>query len=88
MIYVLTGFTVFFIVCNISVQIMMTAYLRKRGYSVNIWLIRLYILRYIRQYREATIKEHGKTGPLFFAFIASLVLLVPFLISVLVLLVI
>ena len=78
----------FFGICNISIQIMIANHLRKRGYSVNFWLIRFFILRYLRQYREATIKEYGKTGPLFFAFIVSLTLLVATLASVLILLVI
>ena len=78
--------TLFFILCNIATQITMAAYLKKRGYKVNVWLIRLYILKYIMQYRAATIEEYGKTGLLFFYFISSLVLLVACLIVFLVLL--
>jgi len=85
MIYVLGCLVFFVIVGNISVQIMMANYLRKRGYSVNIWLIRSLILKYLRQYREVTIKECGKTGPLFFIFIASVTVLIPLLVILLIL---
>lgn len=87
MIYVLAGLALLFIACNIAVQIMIANYLRKRGYSVNLWLIRFYILRYLGQYREASIKEYGKTGHLFYAFIVSAILLIPLLVSLLILLV-
>ena len=87
MIYALGLSACFLVICNVAVQIMIVSYLRKRGYAVNFWLIRIYIIKYVRQYREDTIKKYGKPGPLFPAFIVSLVLLVPLLISLFVLLV-
>lgn len=65
---------------------MIASYLSKRGDRVTLWQIRFHMLSYLKQYREATIKEHGKTGPLFYALITTLVLMVVFLIIVLILL--
>jgi hypothetical protein len=44
----------------------------KRGVKVNFLLIRLYILKYMHQYRELTKKETGRTGPLFYPCIVSI----------------
>jgi len=68
----------FFIPALISVifgvvfMIMIVSFLSKRGIKINYLLIRLYIIKYISQYREITIEENGKPGNLFYAFIVSM----------------
>ena len=69
--------TLFFILALISVawgiatSIMITSFLSKRGIKINYLFIRLFIFRYVRQYRKITIEETGKPGPLFYWFITS-----------------
>ena len=69
--------TLFFILALISVawgiatSIMITSFLSKRGIKINYLFIRLFIFRYVRQYRKITIEETGKPGPLFYSFITS-----------------
>jgi hypothetical protein len=46
--------------------------LRKRGVSVSFVFLRFLILRYASQYREITLKENGKVGPLFYHWIVSI----------------
>lgn len=43
----------------------------KRGGKVNYPLLRLYIIKYIDQYKRLTLKETGKVGPLYYPCVAS-----------------
>ena len=67
----------FFILALISVgwgiatSIMITSFLSKSGIKVNFLLFRLFIFKWVGQYRKITIEETGKPGPLFYSFIAS-----------------
>ena len=59
------------VACGIVTSIMIASFLSKRGVRINYLFIRLFIFRYVRQYREITIEETGKPGPLFYWFITS-----------------
>jgi len=69
--------TLFLILALISVawgianSIMITSFLSERGIKVNYLFIRLFIFRYVRQYRKITMEETGKPGLLFYPFIAA-----------------
>ena len=43
----------------------------KRGVKINFFLLRLYIIKYIHQYRKLTKQETGKVGPLYYPCIIS-----------------
>jgi len=45
--------------------------LSKRGVKINFFLIRLLIIKYIHQYRQMTLEETGKVGPLYYPCIGS-----------------
>jgi hypothetical protein len=45
----------------------------KRGVKINYVLLRLYIIKYIDQYKELTRKETGKAGPLYYPCVGSYV---------------
>ena len=62
------------VLCGVIFSIMITAFLSKRGIKINYLLIRIYIYRYINQYRKITEEENGKVGPLFYPFIVSFIL--------------
>ena len=68
----------FFIPALVSVifyivfMIMIVSFLSKRGIKINYIFLRLYIIKYIHQYRKITIEESGKPGNLFYAFIVSM----------------
>jgi len=57
----------------------------KRGVKVNFVLIRLYIIKYIDQYKQLTLKETGRIGPLYYpcvgSYIAALVFAIIYLIA-------
>jgi hypothetical protein len=43
----------------------------KRGIKINFFLLRLYIIKYIHQYRKLTIQETGRVGPLYYPCVIS-----------------
>ena len=55
---------------------MILGYLSKHSYKVNWWMIRLFMIRYLKQYRKLTIEENGKPGNLFYAWVVSISLFV------------
>ena len=62
------------VLCGVVSSVLIIAFLSKRGTKINYLLIRIYIYKYIKQYREITIEETGKVGPLFYSFIISFIL--------------
>ena len=65
-------------ICGVVFSLMITSYLSKHGIKINYWLLRLYMLKYLQQYRKLTIEENGKPGNLFYAFIVSMSLALVF----------
>ena len=61
------GFMVSFVVLSM----MIAHQLAKRGIKINILWLRLFIIKYIHQYRKITLEETGKVGPLFYPCLAS-----------------
>ena len=60
------------VIFGIVFMIMIVSFLSKRGIKINYIFLRLYIIKYIHQYRKITIEENGKPGYLFYAFIVSM----------------
>lgn len=52
-------------------SIMIVKEVSKRGVKINFFLLRLYIIKYIHQYKQITKKETGKIGPLYYPCIVS-----------------
>ena len=50
----------------------MVSFCSDRGIKINWLWIRLFIFRYISQYRKITIEENGKAGPWFYSFVFSM----------------
>jgi hypothetical protein len=48
--------------------------LSKRGVKINIVLLRLYLIKYISQYKQITREETGKVGPLYYPCVGSVIL--------------
>jgi len=44
---------------------------QKRGVKINFVLLRMYLIKYIHQYKELTLKEAGKVGPLYYPCVGS-----------------
>jgi len=52
-------------------SIMIVHQLLRRGVKINFFLLRLLIIKYIHQYKQITLEETGKVGPLFYPCIIS-----------------
>ena len=57
---------------SIVFMIMIAVFLSEHGIKINYVFLKLYILKYIHQYRKITMEENGKPGNLFYAFIVSM----------------
>ena len=53
-------------------SIMIVHEVSKRGIKINFFLLRLYIIKYIHQYRKMTKEETGKIGPLYYPCVGSI----------------
>ena len=60
------------VICGIVFSLMITSFLSKHGIKINYVFLRLFLLKYIHQYRKLTVEENGKPGNLFYAFIVSM----------------
>jgi hypothetical protein len=70
-----TAFLVLAIVCalwGVVDAILMAIALGRRGIPINMLLFRLFFFRYLRQYRDATLKETGKVGLLYYSYITAM----------------
>jgi len=52
-------------------SIMIVNEVSKRGIKINFFLIRLYIIKYIHQYKKLTMEESGRVGPLYYPCVIS-----------------
>ena len=52
--------------------VMITAMLDRKGLKTPFPLMGFFIFRNLARYREITVKENGKTGPLFLSFIIAI----------------
>ncbi len=68
---ILLIFAFVFAVLYVIFSMMIVHQLSKRGVRINFFLLRLLIIKYIHQYRQLTLEETGKIGPLFYPCIAS-----------------
>lgn len=56
----------------------------KRGVKINFFLLRLYIPKYIHQYRQLTLKETDKVGPLYCPCVGSYLMALVFAVAYLI----
>ena len=65
--------TLFLVLALISVawgvanSIMIISFLSNRGIKINYLFLRIFIFKYVSQYRKITMEETGKPGPLFYS---------------------
>ena len=74
-----------FMALFIIFSIMIVHQLLKRGVKINFFLLKLYLIKYISEYKRITTDETGKPGPLFYPCVVSVNLALVFAIAGLVL---
>jgi len=68
----LLGLALLAVLSNVVISILIMAALDRRGQKTNILLARLHIFKYLSAYKEATRKETGKPGLLFYLWVGSI----------------
>lgn len=68
----LLGIGVLAVLLNVVIWILIMASLDRRGYKTNILWARFLIFKYLSAYKEATRRETGKPGLLFYLWIGSI----------------
>jgi hypothetical protein len=59
-------------VIGVVLMMAMTSAVQAHGQKINWIFLRLFVLKYISDYRYITIKKTGRPGPLFYPFIVSM----------------
>ena len=60
------------VVWGIVSMIVITSFVSARGVKINYFLYRLYIIKYVNQYKQITESENGEPGPWFYSFVISM----------------
>jgi len=68
---VLLALALVFVGIFVILSIMIVHEVSKRGVKSNYFLLRLYIIKYIHQYRKLTLEESGRIGPLYYPCVIS-----------------
>lgn len=66
---------------HVASYIMIMTALDRRGYKTNILLARIFFGRYLKAYRDATVKEMGKPGPLYGICLGAILLALAFIVT-------
>ena len=53
-------------------MIAITNFVSERGTKINFFLYRIYIIKYVSQYKQITQEKSGKPGPWFYSFVVSM----------------
>ncbi len=69
---ILLGLALVFVGVFVIFAIMIVHEVSKRGVKISFFWLRLYIIKYIHQYRKLTEGKTGKVGPLYYPCIISI----------------
>lgn len=68
---ILLALAILFVGLFVIFAILIVNEVSKRGIKINFFWLRLYIIKYIHQYRKITMEETGRVGPLYYPCIVS-----------------
>jgi hypothetical protein len=68
----LLGMALVSVAWGIVSMIVITSFVSERGTKINFFLYRLYIFKYVNQYKKITEAENGEPGAWFYSFIISM----------------
>ncbi len=69
---ILFGLAIFFVICFVFISILIVVALNKRKIRTNFLWLRLFLFKYVNQYKKVTLAEAGKVGSLFYLWILSI----------------
>jgi len=53
-------------------MIAITSFVSEHGTKINYFLYRIYIIKYVNQYKQITEEKNGEPGPWFYSFVISM----------------
>ena len=68
---VFAAFALVSVALGVVFSMMIVGEVSKRGVKVNYFLIRLFLIKYIGEYKRLTTRETGRVGPLYYPCIVS-----------------
>ena len=66
------GMALISVAWGIVSMIAITSFVSERGTKINYFLYRLYIIKYVSQYKKITEAENGEPGAWFYSFVISM----------------
>ena len=66
------GMALMSVAWGIVSMIAITSFVSERGTKINYFLYRLYIIKYVSQYKKITEAENGEPGAWFYSFVISM----------------
>ncbi len=63
---------IFCVLFNVVITMIIISELQKRKVKINFFLLRLFIPKYVQQYKKITLEETGKIGRLYNWFVGSI----------------
>jgi hypothetical protein len=63
---------IFFVLVNVVITMLMISELQKRKFKINLFLLKLYIPKYVSQYKKMTSEETGRAGSLYYGWLATI----------------
>ena len=63
---------IFCVLFNVVITMIIISELQKRKVKINFFLLRLFIPKYVHQYKKITLEETGKVGSLYYWCIGSI----------------
>lgn len=63
---------IFCVLFNVVITMIIISELQRRKVKINFFLLRLFILKYVNQYKKMTLEETGKVGRLYYWFVGSI----------------
>lgn len=66
------GLAIVFVICFVIFSILIVAELDKRNVKINFLWIRLFLFKYVNQYKKITREETGKVGGLYYPWVISI----------------
>jgi hypothetical protein len=69
---VFLGIALVSVVWGIVSSIVIVDAMQKRGVKINWIFLRMFLIKYVSQYRTTTRQETGRTGPWFYSFVIAM----------------
>ncbi len=71
MAYIFAALALVSVVSGVVFSMMIVGEVSKRGVKINFFLLRLFLIKYISEYKRLTTQETGRVGPLYYPCIVS-----------------